>query len=167
MTTTGSAPLPDAATVEEWILGGGFHRWLGLRVAAVGPDSIELTATWREEWTNDSGADVTHGGIIGSLLDLAADWALVGSLGTAVPTIDFTTHYLRAAGRGDLRVVGRAIKPGRTVTFAEAEVYGPDGKLVATGRGSYASGVAAQIVAAREAAAAAAEAPAEGALPRG
>src|SRR5699024_9667426 len=63
----------------------------------------------------------------------------------------FTTHYLRAAGRGDLRVVGRAIKPGRTVSFAEAEVYGPDGKLIATGRGTYASGVAPQIVAAREA----------------
>ncbi|WP_152191873.1 PaaI family thioesterase [Georgenia satyanarayanai] len=129
----------SAAELEERILTSPFHRWLGLRVVSVSPQELRLSATWREEWENGTTARVTHGGILATLLDLAADWALVASQGTPAPTIDFTTHFLRAAAPGDLLVVARPVKLGRSLTVAEAEVLDGAGKQVAVGRGTYAS----------------------------
>lgn len=131
--------LITAAELEERILAAPFHRWLGLRVLSVTREELRLSATWREEWENGTGERVTHGGILATLLDLAADWALVAAQGTPAPTIDFTTHFLRAATPGDLTVVARPVKLGRALTVAEAEVLSEAGKQLAVGRGTYAT----------------------------
>ncbi|WP_218013698.1 PaaI family thioesterase [Georgenia sp. 311] len=131
--------MTTAAELEERLLASPFHRWLGLRVVSVSPQELRLAATWREEWDNGTPERVTHGGILATLLDLAADWALVASLGSPAPTIDFTTHFLRAATPGDLEVVARPVKLGRSLTVAEAEVLDGAGKQVAVGRGTYAT----------------------------
>ncbi|PFG39664.1 uncharacterized protein (TIGR00369 family) [Georgenia soli] len=140
---SGARTLPTAAEVEEQILRSPYHRWLGLRVVELDADRIVLEATAREEWANADGADVVHGGILAGLLDLAADWALVGALGTGVPTIDLTVNYLRAASLGTLRITGRVIRPGRQVSVAEAEIHDAGGRLIAVGRGSFLSAVVA------------------------
>ncbi len=41
--------------------------------------------------------------------------------------------------RGDLKVVGTVIKTGRLVSVAEAKVYDAEDRLVASGRGVYAT----------------------------
>ncbi|WP_324651075.1 PaaI family thioesterase [Georgenia sp. H159] len=128
-----------AEELEERLLAAPFHRWLGLRVLSVSPEELRLGATWRPEWENGTTERVTHGGILATLLDLAADWALVASLGDPAPTIDFTTHFLRAAPPGDLVVVARPVKLGRSLTVAEAEVLSEAGKQIAVGRGTYAT----------------------------
>lgn len=143
MSAAGGSALPTAAELEQTLLASPFHRWLGLRVREVHRDRIELTATPREEWTGDPDTGVVHGGILASLLDLAADWALVGTVGTGVPTIDLTVNYLRAARLGPLHVTGRLIRPGRQVSVAEAQIHDDDGRLIAVGRGSFLSAVAA------------------------
>ena len=43
-------PLPTPAEVEAMLLRGPYHQWLGIKVLAVGEGTIELKATWREEW---------------------------------------------------------------------------------------------------------------------
>ena len=126
-----------AAQLQERLRKAPFHEWLGIEVRTVTADSLELTATWREEWANSVG--ITHGGIVASLLDLAADWSLVATQGAPAPTIDFTVHYLRAAKPGDLTVKAKIVRPGRSLTVAEAEVLDAEGKTVAVGRGTYAS----------------------------
>lgn len=128
-----------ATELEERLLASPFHRWLGLRVESVTREELRLRATWREEWGNGTVEQVTHGGILATLLDLAADWALVATQGAPAPTIDFTTHFLRAAAPGDLVVVARPVKLGRSLTVAEAEILNEAGKQVAVGRGTYAS----------------------------
>ncbi|WP_127572171.1 PaaI family thioesterase [Georgenia faecalis] len=128
-----------AADLEERIRTAPFHRWLDVRVLAVTPEELRLAATWRPEWENGTAERSTHGGILAALLDLAADWCLVATQGAPAPTIDFTTHFLRAAGPGDLVVVARPVKLGRSLTVAEAEVLDAAGKRVAVGRGTYAS----------------------------
>lgn len=127
------------AQIEEQLLASPFHQWLGLRVLSVTPAELRLTATWRSEWANGTVEQVTHGGILATLLDLTADWALLAALGAPAPTIDFTTHFLRPAPPGDLVVVGRPVKLGRSLTVAEAEILNPAGKQVAVGRGTYAT----------------------------
>ncbi|MBO9355809.1 hotdog fold thioesterase [Bordetella petrii] len=132
-----NTPLPTAEAIQERLLRGPYHQWLGLEVASVAAGEIELTARWREEWVVNPDKRYTHGGILAALVDLAADWALVSQTGRGVPTIDLRVDYHRAALPGDLRVRGKVIKFGSQVSTAEAHVYDSEGKLVASGRGVY------------------------------
>jgi uncharacterized protein (TIGR00369 family) len=82
-------------------------------------------------------ARYTHGGIIGALIDVAADFAIAAKLGQPVPTVDMRVDYHRAAMPGDLRAVGRIVRQGGTFTVAEAHVYDGENRLIASGRGVY------------------------------
>jgi uncharacterized protein (TIGR00369 family) len=123
--------------VQELVTRGPFHRWLGLKVVAVHDDGIELTATWREEWVVNPDRGYTHGGILAALVDLAADWAMVKKLGRGVPTIDLRVDYHAAAMPGDLVARGKVVRLGGQFSTAEAHIYDSNGKLVASGRGTY------------------------------
>ncbi|MGY9049752.1 MAG: PaaI family thioesterase, partial [Rhodobacterales bacterium] len=74
--------------VEALLLKGPFHEWLGLKVMDLGEGTIELRATWRPEWVVNVKGGYTHGGILATLVDLTADWALVSQTGRGVPTVD-------------------------------------------------------------------------------
>jgi uncharacterized protein (TIGR00369 family) len=123
--------------VQELVTRGPFHRWLGLKVIAVHDDGIELTATWREEWVVNPDRGYTHGGVLAALVDLAADWAMVKKLGRGVPTIDLRVDYHAAAMPGDLTARGKVVRLGGQFSTAEAHIYDSNGKLVASGRGTY------------------------------
>jgi uncharacterized protein (TIGR00369 family) len=123
--------------VQELVTRGPFHRWLGLKVVAVHDDGIELTATWREEWVVNPDRGYTHGGVLAALVDLAADWAMVKKLGRGVPTIDLRVDYHAAAMPGDLTARGKVVRLGGQFSTAEAHIYDSNGKLVASGRGTY------------------------------
>ncbi len=114
-----------------------FHQWLGLTVIAVGDDTIEIKAKWREEWVVNPERRYTHGGILAALIDLAADWAMIRKTGRGVPTIDMRVDYHRAAMPGDLTARGKVVRFGGQFTTAEAEIIDSEGKLIATGRGTY------------------------------
>jgi len=132
--------MSDALTIErvqEMILRGPYHQWLGLKVTALGKDGIELTAHWREEWVVNPDRRYTHGGVLAALVDLAADWAMVTRTGRGVPTLDLRVDYHRAAMPGDLTARGTVMRLGRQISTAEAQVFGAEGKLLASGRGTY------------------------------
>ena len=114
-----------------------FHQWLGITVLAVQADGIELKATWREEWVVNPDRRYTHGGILASLVDIAADWAMVTRTGRGVPTVDLRIDYHAAAAPGDLTVRGKVIRFGGQFSTAEAQVLDAQGKLLASGRGTY------------------------------
>jgi len=123
--------------VQALVTRAPFHRWLGLTVVAVGDDSIEIKATWREEWVVNPERRYTHGGILAALIDLAADFALVKQIGRGVPTIDMRIDYHRVAMPGDLIARGKVIRVGSQFSTAEAGIFDLDGKLIASGRGTY------------------------------
>jgi len=123
--------------VQALITRAPFHQWLGLTVTAVHDDGIELKAKWREEWVVNTDRGYTHGGVLAALIDLAADWAMVKQTGRGVPTIDLRVDYHRPALRGDLVARGKVIRAGSQFATAEAQVFDADGKLLASGRGTY------------------------------
>jgi uncharacterized protein (TIGR00369 family) len=132
--------VSEALTVEQvqqLITRAPFHQWLGLKVLALHDDGIEVKATWREEWVVNPEIRYTHGGILAALIDLAADWALVKHTGRGVPTIDMRVDYHAAATPGDLIARGKVVKVGRQFSTAEAQVFDAQGKLLASGRGTY------------------------------
>jgi len=116
---------------------GPFHQWLGLQLLALGEDTVEIKACWREDWVVNPDRGNTHGGILAALVDIAADWALTSRLGRAVPTIDMRVDYHRFALPGDLVAKGRVVKFGSQFSVCESQVFDQDGRLLASGRGTY------------------------------
>jgi uncharacterized protein (TIGR00369 family) len=108
-----------------------------LKVIALHEDGIELKATWREEWVVNPDRRYTHGGVLATLVDLGADWAMVSKTGRGVPTISLHIDYHAPAMPGDLTIRGRIVRMGSQFSTSEAHVFNLDGKLLASGRGTY------------------------------
>lgn len=123
--------------VQELVSRGAYLRWLGLKVLAIGEDSIEAKAIWREEWVANPKLMQTHGGILAALIDFAADFSLIQRIGRPVPTIDMRVDYHRLATPGDLLAKGRVIKFGKQFSVCEAQIHDEGGRLIASGRGTY------------------------------
>jgi len=126
-----------ARLIERMLTASPFHHWLGLRLVEVTEEGVEIALPWREELVAHTKRFYTHGGVIASLVDLTADMAIVAAFGRDVPTVDLRVDYHRATVKEELRAVGRTIKIGRTFATAEATIYNPEDKLVASGRGVF------------------------------
>lgn len=125
--------------LSKLILSRPYHQWLGLSLLDVGEGRVEIAAKWRPEWIVNPDGNYIHGGVLAALVDLGADFALYSHAKRGVPTIDLRVDY-HAPARGSLRVVGKLIRYGRRVSTAEAEVFDEEGRLVASGRGTYLTG---------------------------
>lgn len=125
------ADLADALTASP------FHRFLGVRLARAAPDEVVVELPFRDELLADSNAAYIHGGVIASLIDTTACFAVIAGVGRDVPTIDLRVDYFRPAGREPLQAVGRMIKGGRSLAVADVEVLGADRRVIAVGRGLF------------------------------
>lgn len=124
-------------SLEQRLAVGPFNRWLGFKVLKMDDSGLELKATWREDWVVGLERGYTHGGILASIIDVAADYAIAVQLGRPVPTIDLRVDYHKAAMPGDLIAKAKVVRVGGQYSTAEAYVYDKDGALVASGRGTY------------------------------
>jgi len=124
-------------SLEQRLAVGPFNRWLGFKVLRMDDSGLELKATWREDWVVGLERGYTHGGILASIIDVAADYAIAVQLGRPVPTVDLRVDYHKAAMPGDLIAKAKVVRMGGQYSTAEAYVYDKDGALVASGRGTY------------------------------
>jgi uncharacterized protein (TIGR00369 family) len=62
---------------------------------------------------------------------------MVKKAGRAVPTIDLRVDYHSAAMPGDLVLRGKIVRMGGQFSTAEAQIFDQQGKLLASGRGTY------------------------------
>jgi uncharacterized protein (TIGR00369 family) len=99
---------------------------------------VEFGCTLDESVYNPIG--VVHGGLVCTLLDTVAGCAVHTTLpkGMAYTSIELKVNYLRAvhASSGPLTAIGRVVKPGRRVAFAEGEILDAQGRTVATASSS-------------------------------
>jgi len=114
-----------------------FHQWLGLRLTGLDEDGIEIALPWRPELVVNTVRGYTHGGILATLVDIAADCAVAAKIGRGVPTVDMRVDYHRVALQGELRAKARLLKLGRTFASSEAYIYNAAGELCASGRGVF------------------------------
>ena len=125
--------------LAERIVIAPFHQWLGLELTAMDEKGIDLTVPWRKEFVVNVELGYTHGGILATLIDVAADYAIAAKLGRPVPTIDMRVDYHRPAFQGNLIVKAQALKLGGNFCAGEAQVHDEKDKLLASGRGVYLS----------------------------
>jgi uncharacterized protein (TIGR00369 family) len=78
------------------------------------------------------------------LIDGAGNYVLAARIGKAVPTVGLHVDYHRRAGPGDLLAVASIVHIGKTLSTAEVDVFDQDQELVASGRGTYFTGVVLQ-----------------------
>jgi uncharacterized protein (TIGR00369 family) len=124
--------LPDGHSYSSLMtfLDGNVEVWEERRVVM----SVEL----EERHMNPGGR--LHGAIIAALMDEAAGRAVSAVRGEAHATIEMNISFLSSAGPGEGIVCeAKALRVGRTFSFAEAEVRRRgDDKLIAKGRATFA-----------------------------
>ncbi|MAL63425.1 MAG: PaaI family thioesterase [Pseudomonadota bacterium] len=123
--------------LQERMTANAFNNWMGMKIQELSEDQIVVEIKWRAEMMSNPKAKVTHGGILGAVIDAVADFMIAAKVGIPVPTVDLRIDYHRAAMPGDLRCVGKIVRLGGTNSVAEAYVYDGDEKLIASGRGTY------------------------------
>jgi uncharacterized protein (TIGR00369 family) len=101
---------------------------------------VTMVMPLRPELERTAGTGQLHGGAIAAFIDIAGDFAVAVTLGGAVPTINLRIDYLRPAG-GELRATATTRRLGRTVGVVDVDVWDPQDRLVAVGRGTYSAQV--------------------------
>lgn len=108
-----------------------FEQTLGLKLARRHTDGVTCRLTLHEGHLNGDG--VVHGGILASVADEAAWYAIVEAHGRdcKVTTTDLAIHYLRPVSGAFLRARCYVIKPGRRLFSTRVEIYDARNKLAA------------------------------------
>lgn len=116
-----------------------FHAFLRPRPERVDAETgtVVITLPFRAEFRRAPDEPGYHGGVIASLIDLAAHAAVAVRIGRMAPTIDLRIDYVRVAADGDLRATARLLRAGRSIGLADVEVTDGDEKLIAVGRGTF------------------------------
>jgi uncharacterized protein (TIGR00369 family) len=125
-----TAPKLDFETLAAMVKDCPFHEWLGVELVSLDATGIAIRMPWRA----DPDRGYAHGGVLASLIDLAADYAVAAQLGRGVATVDMRVDYHRAAMPGPLLARAAVIKVGGTLATAEARVLDEHDELVASGR---------------------------------
>ena len=79
---------------------------------------------------------MVHGGVFASIIDAAAFWSIYFGIedpDAGLTTVDLKLNYLEPAVSGKLFARGRQIKVGRTLGYAEAQVFDQSEKVLAHG----------------------------------
>ncbi len=117
-----------------------FHEFL--RPVAIAADDAAGTVTVRlanrVEFRAIYGADMIHGGIIASLIDMTGHAVIAMSAGRPTPTVDLRIDYLKPASGAHLDATARVLRVGRNLGRADIEVRDDRNAVVAVGRGTFA-----------------------------
>ncbi|UTP38273.1 PaaI family thioesterase [Phenylobacterium sp. LH3H17] len=116
-----------------------FQRHLALEVVNADPErsTLAIRMPFSKVVERQAGTGQYHGGAIASLVDVTGDYALMMSLGSAVPTINFRVDYLRPAGGSEIVATALVRRAGRSIAVVDVDVVDAEGRLVAVGRGCY------------------------------
>lgn len=135
--------LRDRAAIERILSEPPFHKVMGFRLGEVdvGAGVLEIVLPYGDHLQRMADSDQIHGGVIATLIDVAATFAMMVQVNKGVPTVDLRIDYLRAAGRTDLTARAQVRRAGRTVGTADVEVRDDQGRIIALGRALFATGM--------------------------
>lgn len=115
---------PDyAARVRASFERQGLMRTLGAELTAVEPGRCEIRLPYRDGLSQQHG--YFHAGAIGAIADSAGGYAGFSLMGAddSVVSVEYKLNLL-APGRGEMLVArGRVVRPGKTLTVCQVEVF--------------------------------------------
>ena len=100
-----------------------FMHTIGASLARVAPGEVEIAMPVRPQFCQQHG--FVHAGVVSALADTACGYAAFSLMpeSAGVLTTEFKVNLLAPAGGERLIAVGRVVKPGRTLTVAQGEVF--------------------------------------------
>lgn len=126
---------------KSWGKMSRFTELLGIEVEDSGLGYAILTCAWKPEFENDS--NVTHGGVIATIMDTACGVALVsdenGKRAGRVVTVSFSLSYIAPFREGDrVRCTARLAGGGRKLKTVKVELESAmTSDLIASGFGTF------------------------------
>jgi uncharacterized protein (TIGR00369 family) len=123
------------------------HRNLELHIRST-EHGVLCRATVGDDFVVDRNRGTVHGGIIATLLDTAATFALIATSGHDWVTVDLRVDYLRPVVGGEVTAEGEAVRAGRRVGTARAILRDAAGIDCAIAIGTFAA--AGELAAASE-----------------
>lgn len=114
-----------------------FVHLLKIELGEVRRGAATLYLEVRDELRQNNG--VVHGGVIASLVDTAAAFAIITSLekGQTTTTVDLTIHYLRPLLAGRATAQARVLRAGRRIMTIQIDVLDETQTLAATALTSF------------------------------
>jgi len=113
------------------------HRALRLRVVQADDAGVRLEAEAGPEHTGEDGSQFLHGGVVATLLDTAATFALIQATGADWGTADLRVDFVRPAPAGPLYADATAVHVGRRLGRASARLSDPSARLLASAVGTF------------------------------
>jgi uncharacterized protein (TIGR00369 family) len=142
----------DGKKVQEWTAGeryqqmlehgrpdfGGIWDHLGWTLGSLEPGRgvLEWETTTDHAFPTMEGGWIVHGGMVTALLDTAmgqATWTLLNN-DEVFLTADLRTEFYRPTYPGVIRAAGWVVHKSQRTTFAAAELFDVNGKLLASAR---------------------------------
>ncbi|BCB88605.1 PaaI family thioesterase [Phytohabitans suffuscus] len=109
---------------EHWDRGIPFAVLLGLQIEQWEPERVTIRMPLREDLTAHEG--IFHGGAVGTLIDTAGTGVVIAghdfNHGSRIATVSMTVNYVGTAPGEDAVAVGRCVRRGRRLSFAQVEV---------------------------------------------
>ena len=137
-----SAPERDA-DLDAAVQRCPFHRLLGVRLVEThqgerAGTGVRIGLEIRQELRRSDEGDALHGGVIASLLDIAAAYAVRREKGAGWMTVSLSTEYLRPVFGARVEARGEVVRAGRSMAWADIELVEGD-TLCAIGRALFAA----------------------------
>lgn len=112
---------------------------LGISLVHVAPGAVEFKLPFDAKLTQQHG--FIHAGVVSTALDSACGYAAFSLMpdDAAVLTVEFKVNLLSPANGEYFTVIGRVVKPGKSMTVAQGEAWawsGGERKLVASMTGT-------------------------------
>jgi uncharacterized protein (TIGR00369 family) len=108
-----------------------FHGWAGIDLVRAEPGEVEIALRAEDHHLNLLGT--VHGGMIATVADTAMGLAMRtrAEPGSTYVTAQLGLHYLASGRAGRIVGIGRAVKAGGQMGYAEADVLGEGDRLLA------------------------------------
>jgi uncharacterized protein (TIGR00369 family) len=136
---TADAPLTveEEKRIREAFASVPFVHLLKVELGEVKRGAATLYLEVRDELRQNKG--VVHGGVIASLVDTAAAFAIITALekDQTTTTVDLTIHYLRPLHRGRVTAQARVLRAGRRILTIRIDVLDETQALAATALTSF------------------------------
>jgi len=115
-----------AARIRASFAKQGLMRTLGAELGAISPGAVEIILLPVPAITQQHG--FVHGGAVSAIADTAAGYAALSLMpvGTGVLTTEFKINLVAPAAGKRIIARGRVVKPGRTLTLTQSDVFAED-----------------------------------------
>jgi len=101
----------------------GFMKTIGARLTEVSPGKVEIELPVHDGLTQQHG--FVHAGVVTAIVDTACGYAAMTLMpvDAEVLSVEYKVNFLSPAAGAQLIARGRVVKPGRTVTVCQGDVF--------------------------------------------